>query len=166
MLKLRGLVVMSLACVALVLVAGSASLAEAGLLIKAEPKVKAKPVSALVLAKSATLADPSCCAPAPAPVVCCKQPCITYKHHCTLRRTCCDCCKPPLKIVLKVQDPCTCCTYDVPVCLPGCCCGEPVVCDKVGILGRASVTYEWCCGYRVKVVFDRCGDITVHSFGR
>jgi hypothetical protein len=28
------------------------------------------------------------------------------------------------------------------------------------------VTYEWCCGYKVRVVFDRCGDITVHSYGR
>jgi hypothetical protein len=23
------------------------------------------------------------------------------------------------------------------------------------------VTYDWCCGYRVVVRFDRCGDVTV-----
>jgi hypothetical protein len=27
------------------------------------------------------------------------------------------------------------------------------------------VEYDWCCGYKVKVVFDRRGDVTVHYYG-
>lgn len=96
---------------------------------------------------------------------CCPQYSIKYRHHCTLRKTCCSSCET-YKTVLQVCDPCCGCTVDIPLCLPCCCEGSPKVCDRSGHFGRYSVTYEWCCGYRVKVVFDRCGDVTVHSYGR
>ena len=96
---------------------------------------------------------------------CCKDVCIKYHHHCTLRKTCCGC--ETIKSVLCVQDPCCCGkTIEVPVCLPCDCTDLPKICDRCTVLGRASVTYKWCCGYKVKVVFDRCGNVTVHSYGR
>jgi len=108
-------------------------------------------------AASAVAADPSCCAPA-AP--CCPQPCIRYVDR-TCHKVCCDDCKPPVKTVLKVINPVTCCPVDVPVCLPACCEGCPAVDSRCGLLCRGVVTYDWCCGYRVVVRFDRCGDVTV-----
>ena len=45
--------------------------------------------------------------------------------------------------------------------LPACCEGCPAVDSRCGLLCRGAVTYDWCCGYRVVVRFDRCGDVTV-----
>lgn len=95
----------------------------------------------------------------------CADHCITYRHHNTLRKTCCGC-EESVKTTLKVTDPCCCCCVEIPICLPACCKGEPKVCCQKGLMGRNVVTYEWCCGYKVRVVFERCGDITVHSYGR
>ena len=98
---------------------------------------------------------------------CCDEPCIRYHHHCTIRKTCkcCECCEP-IQAVLAVTDPCCCDnSAEIPVCLPGCCEGEPTVCESV-CLGRGVVEYEWCCGFRVKVVFQKRGDIAVHTYGR
>ncbi|HVU89391.1 MAG TPA: hypothetical protein VHD36_18835 [Pirellulales bacterium] len=106
---------------------------------------------------AAAAADPSC---APPVKNCCPEPCIRYVDR-TCGRTCCDNCKPPIKTVLKVVNPVTCCPVDVPVCLPACCEGCPAVDSKCGLLCRGVVTYDWCCGYRVVVRFDRCGDVTV-----
>ena len=110
-------------------------------------------------------------APVPVPLAAssdsaqCQNRCIKYRHHCTLRKTCCGCCED-IKMVLSVKDPCCCCNVDVSVCVPGCCKDVPSVCNHNGVFGRNVVEYTWCCGYRVKVVFDRCGDVTVHTYGR
>ncbi|MBI2825826.1 MAG: hypothetical protein HYX69_14160 [Planctomycetia bacterium] len=98
---------------------------------------------------AAEASDPSCC----------PQPCIRYVHR-GCATVCCGC-KPPVETVLKVVNPHTCCAVDVPVCLPACCDGCPTVASRCGILCRGVVTYDWCCGYRVVVRFDRCGDVTV-----
>jgi hypothetical protein len=102
-----------------------------------------------------------CCAPVP---VCCPKPCITYRHRGP--KLCCGCCLPPVETVLKVKNPCTCCETDIPVCLPGCCTGEPTICCGSGFLGRDVVEYEWCCGFRVRIAFKRCGDLLVTTWGR
>jgi hypothetical protein len=102
-------------------------------------------------------AEPSCATPVKN---CCPEPCIRYIDR-TCGKTCCGDCKPPIKTVLKVVNPVTCCPVDVPVCLPACCEGCPAVDSKCGLLCRGVVTYDWCCGYRVVVRFDRCGDVTV-----
>ncbi|HEY4309232.1 MAG TPA: hypothetical protein VGN12_07250 [Pirellulales bacterium] len=124
-------------------------------------------LSRLRAASAAAAAGPSCGAPACAaqtcatPVKpCCPEPCIRYIDR-TCGKTCCDSCKPAVKTVLKVVNPVTCCPVDVPVCLPACCEGCPAVDSKCGLLSRGVVTYDWCCGYRVVVRFDRCGDVTV-----
>lgn len=94
---------------------------------------------------------------------CCHK--ISYHHHCTLRKTCCSC--GTIRQVLTVEDP-GCCgkMIAIPVCLPECCDDCPKADDHCGPLGRGVTMFRWCCGYKVKVVVDRCGDITVHSYGR
>ena len=97
----------------------------------------------------------------------CDEPSIRYHHHGTLRKICKFCeCSEPVEAVLGVTDPC--CednSAEIPVCLPPCCEGEPTVCASV-CLGRGVVEYEWCCGFRVKVIFQKRGNIAVHTYGR
>jgi hypothetical protein len=106
-----------------------------------------------------TAKSEDCCAPK---ADCCPEPCIIYRH--CGPKLCCGC-DPPKEITLKVKDPCTGCEVDVPICLPACCKGEPVVCCGKGLFCRDTVDYEWCCGFRVKVVFRRCGDLLVKTWG-
>lgn len=97
-------------------------------------------------------------------------PCVKYVHHRTILKTCrgcSSCCLPPITAILPVQDP-NCCTrcLNIPVCLPACCCDVPKCSASRGLLGRGRVTYTWCCGYRVVVVFRKNGEVIVHSHGR
>lgn len=94
---------------------------------------------------------------------CCPKPCITYRHRGP--KLCCTC-EPPVKTVLKVKDPCTCCEVEIPVCLPACCKGEPTVCCTTGAFCRDVVIYEWCCGFSVRVTFKHTGDLIVTTWGR
>jgi hypothetical protein len=94
---------------------------------------------------------------------CCWHPCICYEHRgCPI---CCSSCSdaPAIKTSIKVTDPCTCCTVDVPLCLPGCCTGAPCcVKDRCPILfNRLALRYEYCCGVAVVIKVKKCGDIVV-----
>jgi hypothetical protein len=135
-----------------------AGMSRANDLANAEPLPAPGPVAPSVAA-------PSSAAPAAstgAPDSCC-GPCIEYRHH-GRPICCCDCNAPPeIKTVLHVKNPSCCCgcTVDVPVCLPGCCTGEPCVSGRCGVLGRGVVHYEYACGVRVTVTFKACGDILV-----
>lgn len=100
----------------------------------------------------------TCCEP-----TCSYNPCIKYVEACRYRK-CCEC-GPKVQTVLQVKDPCTCCIVEVPVCIPACCTGEPCVDSKCGLLGNGKVFYRWCCGFEVKVVLTKCGDITVVYLG-
>jgi hypothetical protein len=102
--------------------------------------------------------------PAMPPADCCPQPCIIYRCHGP--KLCCGDCRPGVETVLRVKDPCTCCEVEVKVCVPACCTGEPTICAGVGFLCRDIVTYEWCCGYKVRVAFKHCGDVLVSTWGR
>ncbi len=138
--------------------------AEAGLLrrvaqsARQEPASPSDQVQAPPAADLSGTASPSCLSGTAS------SRCIRYRHHCTLRKTCCSC--GTIETTLQVKDPCECCVIPICICLPDCCTDCPKVCAGRGLLGRSTVTYEWCCGYKVRVVFDRCGDITVHSYGR
>jgi hypothetical protein len=92
--------------------------------------------------------------------LCCGKPCIRYRQRLFRSHCCRDCC-PSVTTLLEVVDPCRCCAVEVPVCLPACCQNAPSVCSRRGLLGRRVVDYTWCCGYQVRVVFHRCGLITV-----
>ncbi len=118
-------------------------------------------VALVALTNAAMALDSASAEPAPC---CCKERKIDYKHHLLggHKFKCCD----RTEIILEVEDPCTCEKVNVPVCIPCCCEGVPEICSHKGILGREVVEYKWCCGFHVKVVFDRCGDITVHYHGK
>ena len=126
---------------------------------EAQPAASESPAEAAVVMQPM----PAVCAPA---VECCPQPCIRYVAHRPCRKTCCCCCTPPVETVLHVQDPC-CCTriVEVPVCLPSCCQGDPCTTSRCGLLCRGVTTFQWCCGYKVRVVFRHCGDVVVHTYG-
>jgi hypothetical protein len=96
-----------------------------------------------------------------APAKCC-PPSICYRSH--KGCGCFDPCKR-MDMVLMVKDPCSCCLVEVPVCIPACCTGNPIVCCHKGFLHRNVVEYSWPCGFCLKVVFDRRGDVTVHYYG-
>lgn len=111
-------------------------------------------------------AAPAAAAPAPKvatcePVKCCPRN-ICYRHHPGCG--CYDPCKK-MDLILQVKDPCACCVVEVPVCIPACCTTAPTVCCYKGFLRRQVVEYSWACGFKLKVVFDRCGDIVVHYYG-
>jgi hypothetical protein len=102
--------------------------------------------------------------PAAAYPVSLATPCITYRGQRALD-VCCGC-EPPIKTVLLVKDPVTCCCVEVPICLPACCTDAPEVCAREGLLGRGVVTHDWCCGFSVKVTFRNRGDVVVTYSGR
>ena len=81
--------------------------------------------------------------------------------------SCAPACNPcqKMNIILQVKDPCTCCIVEVPVCIPVCCTGNPSVCCHRGFLGRQIVTYSWCCGVSVDIIFKRNGCYIVRYCG-
>lgn len=135
------------ALAALAAVCSMADRADAGVLRRA---------ARLDAAVATAAGDPACCEPE---AKCCPQPCIRYVYR-GCAKACCDS-APPVKTVLKVRNPCTCCVVEVPVCVPACCTGCPTVNERCGILCRGKVAYDWCCGFNITFRFDRCGDVTV-----
>ncbi len=121
------------------------------------------PLKAQLASHSAAVAEDVTALPAPPTADCCPKPCIIYRHGGP--KLCCDC-KPGVPTTLKVKDPCTCCQTEISVCLPACCTGEPTVCCGTGLFCRDIVCYEWCCGFRVRVTFKKCGDLIVTTWGR
>lgn len=103
--------------------------------------------------------------PTPAtPVAACRAECVSYKYHhlgsrCKFSR--CD----MKEVVVLVQDPCTCCCVEVPVCVP-CCCNQICTTDcRCGLFGREITEYCWDCGFRMEIVATKHGDFVVHYYG-
>lgn len=98
---------------------------------------------------------------------CLAMPSLAVAHEVCCEPCCDPCCAPPppAQTVLCLQDPCTCCTYEVCVCLPACCCGEqPCVTWRNGIFGRRVAILCWeCCGHSAKVVVTRRGRVIVRG---
>jgi hypothetical protein len=121
-------------------------------------------VQQVAVVRTVSLEQPAFYAPAPYPLYAESTPNISYKHHRTLRKTGSG--GGDITMILDVKNP-TCCTIvQIPVCVPCCCTDVPKVSAHCGLFGRGIAVYEWCCGYKVKVVFDKCGDVVVHSYGR
>lgn len=123
----------------------------------------------LVSAGQATAAnkslEPSCCAPEP-PTPCCYDPCFHYKTHKLFVKKACPCdCGPQVEAILQVVDPRCNCFVDVPVCLPSCCTDMPKIDSRCGMFHRGIVEYEWCCGFKIKMVFKHGGNVDVHYYG-
>ncbi len=164
MIKIRRAMLTALIAAAVALVAANS--AEAGLLrgvTRNGPTFESK--VRVIMASFSTSAevlyiDSGCCADVPK---CCYDPCISYNYR-GCRKACCGC-DPPVKAVLKVKDPSNCCYIDVPVCLPACVKGEPCVTSRCGLFGRGVVEYNWGCGFKIRMVITKCGDVRVTYFG-
>jgi hypothetical protein len=113
--------------------------------------------------------DPACgCEPDCGAVSCCPtNPCIKYHHKHAHRhkhaRGCCP--EPTYETVLTPTSPETCCTVNVPVCLPACCQGCPCETSRCTLLGCGQVRYDYGCGCSVIIRFQKSGDILVTYVG-
>jgi len=71
-----------------------------------------------------------------------------------------------IQMVIVTQNPADGCYYEIPICIPGCCEGDPRVESDRGIFGRGEVEYCWPCGFKVEVKFRKIlGDIKVEYEG-
>ena len=71
-----------------------------------------------------------------------------------------------IQLVVVTQDPSDGCLYEIPLCIPACCTGEPKVVGGKGLLGRGVVEYCWACGFKAKVKFRHVlGDVKVEYEG-
>lgn len=70
-------------------------------------------------------------------------------------------------IVVLTQNPADGCFYQIPLCIPGCCVGQPSVAGGRGLItGRGKVEYRWPCGFRAIVKFRQLlGDVEVEYEG-
>ncbi|MEM9657847.1 MAG: hypothetical protein AAF961_05745, partial [Planctomycetota bacterium] len=135
-----------------------ANSSDAALFARRAAPVEASDPAALQYHRTATVVAPEEILPA-APVRTLVSPsCIVYKMHKQGKRICCDC-PPPMRTVLAVENPRDRCCYAVPVCLPGCCVRPPTVDCRRGLFGRSIVTYRWCCGFEIRVIFRARGDV-------
>lgn len=88
--------------------------------------------------------------------------CVKYRHF--GRRVVRDC-QPVVTQMLCAVNPCTGCQIEVPVCLPVCCDDCPKVHGRRAVFSQSLVSYEWCCGVKVVIRFERCGAVTVTYHG-
>jgi hypothetical protein len=72
-----------------------------------------------------------------------------------------------IELVMVTQNPADGCYYEIPLCIPGCCVGEPTMSAGHGIFGRGVVEYCWpSCGFRAIVKFRHVlGDVRVDYEG-
>lgn len=68
---------------------------------------------------------------------------------------------PFVELSMVTKNPADCCFYEIPLCLPACCTGEPQVTSYRGLLGRGVVKYCYECGLEVTVKFRLRGDVEV-----
>ena len=99
-------------------------------------------------------------APAGYQEVVCPAPPIKYATSRSARRMLR--CHEQIEMVLVTCNPADGCLYEIPLCVPACCVGEPHVSQRRGILGRGVVEYCWECGFTATVKFrHRLGDVKV-----
>lgn len=79
------------------------------------------------------------------------QPCIDYRTRLSARRM--FRCGQATQVIMVTKNPADCCQYEIPLCLPCCCEGEPTMCSDCGLLGRGVVEYTWECGFKATVIF-------------
>lgn len=68
---------------------------------------------------------------------------------------------PFVELTTITQNPADGCFYEIPLCLPACCIGEPQVTSYCGLLGRGVVVYCYDCGLKIEVKFRLRGDVEV-----
>ena len=87
----------------------------------------------------------------------------SYRWHRSAKRFS-ACHRGTIDTSLVVDNPADCasCCYEVAICVPACCAGEPRHWSRVGLFGRGIVEYRWRCGWTVRVIFRARGDVVVH----
>jgi hypothetical protein len=104
----------------------------------------------------------------PAPVISegATRPAPPIKYHATrsARRMLRD--EETIELLMVTHNPADGCLYEIPLCLPACCVGEPTVDERRGLGGRGVVEYCWECGFSATVKFrHRLGDLKVEYDG-
>lgn len=101
---------------------------------------------------------------APAGPVCCPIEVLDYRTTHSAKRAYL-CAGPAINTTVCVKNPADCCLYSVDFCVPGCCLGEPQVCNlHVGLLGRGYADVVWSNGFTARVVFRvHGGAIVIYS---
>lgn len=62
-------------------------------------------------------------------------------------------CNPEVNLVMVAKNPIDCCLYEIPLCVPACCEGQPAMSEGRGLFGRGIVEYCWPCGFKATVKF-------------
>ena len=71
-----------------------------------------------------------------------------------------------VELVMVVKNPADGCLYEIPLCVPACCTGEPTMEEWRGLFGRGVVEYCWECGFTATVKFRHIlGDVKVEYDG-
>jgi hypothetical protein len=71
-----------------------------------------------------------------------------------------------IDVIMVTENPADGCFYEIPLCIPACCTGEPTISGGRGIFGRGVVEYCWPCGFRAIVKFRHIlGDVRVDYEG-
>jgi hypothetical protein len=71
-----------------------------------------------------------------------------------------------MNVVMIARNPADGCYYEIPMCIPACCVGEPKVEGGRGILGRGVAKFCWECGFTAEVKFRHVlGDVKVDYEG-
>ena len=68
---------------------------------------------------------------------------------------------PFVDLTMVTQNPADGCFYEIPLCLPACCTGEPKMTSYCGLFGRGVVVYCYECGLEIEVKFRLRGDVEV-----
>ena len=68
---------------------------------------------------------------------------------------------PFVELTMVTQNPADGCFYEIPLCLPACCTGEPTMTSYCGLMGRGVVVYCYECGLEIEVKFRLRGDVEV-----
>ena len=68
---------------------------------------------------------------------------------------------PFVELSMVTRNPADGCFYEIPMCLPACCTGEPKMSRYCGLFGRGVVVYCYECGLEVEVKFRLRGDVEV-----
>jgi hypothetical protein len=74
-------------------------------------------------------------------------------------------CFGSVDVIMVTQNPADKCFYEIPLCIPACCVGEPSVSSRYGLFGRGVVEYCWPCGFEAVVKFRNIGDVRVDYEG-
>ena len=91
--------------------------------------------------------------PSPTSAAAVVHPAPPITHHAGPRARRMLACNEQVELVMIAKNPVDCRLYEIPLCVPACCEGQPAMREGRGIFGRGIVEYCWPCGFIAKVKF-------------